>query len=105
MTEARLHTGLFLLAVAGLLAGIVSSLLPSPPVAADWLWTGATIPVIAALGATMLRDFLAGRVGVDAIAFVSMTAALALGEPLRPYRTIAAWYLWQSRRILLGMPW
>lgn len=30
---------------------------------------------------------------------------LALGEPLRPYRTIAAWYLWQSRRQLLGMPW
>ena len=30
----------------------------------------------------MLRDFLAGRVGVDAIAFVSMTAALLLGENL-----------------------
>jgi len=30
---------------------------------------------------------------------------LALGEPLRPYRTLAAWYLWQSRRIILGMPW
>lgn len=30
---------------------------------------------------------------------------LALGEPLRPYRTIAAWYLWQSRRLVLGMPW
>ncbi len=29
----------------------------------------------------------------------------ALGEPLRPFRTLAAWYLWQSRRILLGMPW
>ncbi len=30
---------------------------------------------------------------------------LALGEPLRPYRTVAAWYLWQHRRILLEMPW
>jgi DNA-3-methyladenine glycosylase II len=30
---------------------------------------------------------------------------LALGEPWRPYRTIASWYLWQSRRIVLGMPW
>ncbi len=29
---------------------------------------------------------------------------LALGEPLRPYRTLAAWYLWQSRRLILGMP-
>ena len=23
----------------------------------------------------------------------------ALGEPLRPYRTLAAWYLWQNRRL------
>lgn len=30
---------------------------------------------------------------------------LALGEPWRPYRTLASWYLWQSRRLLLGMPW
>jgi DNA-3-methyladenine glycosylase II len=30
---------------------------------------------------------------------------LARGEPLRPYRTLAAWYLWQSRRLTLGMPW
>lgn len=30
---------------------------------------------------------------------------LELGEPWRPYRTLAAWYLWQSRRMVLGMPW
>jgi heavy metal translocating P-type ATPase len=30
----------------------------------------------------MVRDFLAGRVGVDAIAFVAMSAALALGQAL-----------------------
>jgi P-type E1-E2 ATPase len=30
----------------------------------------------------MIRDFLAGRLGVDAIAFVSMSAALALNENL-----------------------
>ena len=30
---------------------------------------------------------------------------LTLGEPLRPYRTLAAWYLWQHRRLLLEMPW
>lgn len=30
---------------------------------------------------------------------------LARGEPWRPYRTIASWYLWQSRRVVLGMPW
>ena len=30
----------------------------------------------------MVRDVLAGRMGVDAIAFISMTAALVLGQPL-----------------------
>ena len=30
----------------------------------------------------MIRDFLAGRLGVDAVAFVSMSAALVLGETL-----------------------
>jgi P-type E1-E2 ATPase len=30
----------------------------------------------------MVRDLLAGRMGVDAVAFVSMSAALALGENL-----------------------
>jgi hypothetical protein len=29
----------------------------------------------------MTRDFLAGRVGVDAIALVSISAALLRGEP------------------------
>jgi DNA-3-methyladenine glycosylase II len=32
-------------------------------------------------------------------------ALLELGEPWRPYRTLAAWYLWQSRRAMLGMAW
>ena len=27
-----------------------------------------------------------------------------LGEPWRPYRTAASWYLWQARRLTLGVP-
>jgi DNA-3-methyladenine glycosylase II len=27
-----------------------------------------------------------------------------LGEPWRPYRTVASWYLWQARRLTLGVP-
>ena len=42
----------------------------------------ARFPSSPGLLVSMLRDFLAGRVGVDAIAFVSMTAALLLGENL-----------------------
>lgn len=34
------------------------------------------------LAMSMARDLLAGRLGVDAVAFVSMSAALLLGEPL-----------------------
>ncbi|MBS0243604.1 MAG: HAD-IC family P-type ATPase, partial [Proteobacteria bacterium] len=50
--------------------------------AAHWLWSAGTLAVLIALLAAMIRDILAGRVGVDAIAFVSMAAALALGESL-----------------------
>ena len=31
-------------------------------------------------------------------------ALQTLGEPLRPYRTLAAWYLWQHRRLMMVMP-
>src|SRR6516162_8542921 len=51
-------------------------------VEASWIWAIGTIPVVAGLAVSMTRDFLAGRVGVDAIALVSMTAALLLGEAL-----------------------
>jgi heavy metal translocating P-type ATPase len=50
--------------------------------AARWVWALGTVPVVAGLAASITRDFLAGRVGVDAIALVSMTAALLLGETL-----------------------
>ena len=49
---------------------------------AKWIWALGIIPVAVGLLITMLRDVLAGRVGVDAIAFVSMAAALLLGETL-----------------------
>ena len=49
---------------------------------ADLFWTLATAPVVAGLAVSIVRDFLAGRFGVDAIALVSMSAALALGQPL-----------------------
>jgi heavy metal translocating P-type ATPase len=49
---------------------------------ARWIWGGGTVPVVVALLVSMVSDFLAGRLGVDAVAFVSMSGALALGEPL-----------------------
>ena len=50
--------------------------------AATWIWGIGTVPVAAALLLSMIGDLLAGRVGVDAIAFVSMSAAILLGETL-----------------------
>jgi heavy metal translocating P-type ATPase len=81
MNERRVHGFLLALAVVGLSAGAFAYLGARPGVAA-WLWAGATAPVVLALAVSIVRDFLAGRVGVDAIALVSMSAALALGEPL-----------------------
>lgn len=49
---------------------------------ADLSWILATIPVIAGLTYSIIRDVIAGRLGVDAIALVSMAGALALGQPL-----------------------
>jgi cation transport ATPase len=50
--------------------------------AASWIWGIGTAPVAAGLLLSIIRDVLAGRVGVDAIALVSMSAALLLGETL-----------------------
>jgi heavy metal translocating P-type ATPase len=49
---------------------------------ADLCFVVATIPVIAGLAISIVRDLLAGRLGVDAIALLSMGAAVALGQPL-----------------------
>lgn len=49
---------------------------------ASLVWAAGTVPVVLALAAGIVRDFLAGRFGVDAVALISMSAALALGETL-----------------------
>ena len=82
MTETTFHRALLVLALLGLAAGAVAYLVLDRPVEAGWSWSAATLPVIIALGISIIRDFWLGRVGVDAIALVSMSAAIALGEPL-----------------------
>ena len=69
------------IAVTGLAAGGVASLANWPELA-KLCWTVATIPVIAGLAISIVRDLAAGRVGVDAIALISMSAAIALDQPL-----------------------
>ena len=79
--ERVLRWALVAIAIAGLSAGILAWLAGRPDLA-DLGWTLATGPVIAGLAFSIIRDFLAGRFGVDAIALLSMSAALALGQPL-----------------------
>src|ERR1700692_870489 len=79
--ERVLRWSLVSIAVVGLAAGIAAYAAGRPDLA-DLLWTLATAPVIAGLAVSIARDLLAGRFGVDAIALVSMSAAIALGQPL-----------------------
>src|SRR6202051_4845980 len=79
--ERVLRWALIAIAVAGLTAGIVASVTGRGDLA-DLFWTRGPAPVVAGLAFSIVRDFLAGRFGVDAIALVSMSGALALGQPL-----------------------
>lgn len=69
------------IAVAGLVAG-GATWLWGRPVWADWAWTAGTVPVLAALIVEIVVSLRRGQVGLDLVAALSMTAALAFGEPL-----------------------
>src|SRR6516162_10278641 len=79
--ERVLRWVLVAIAVAGLAAGIAANAGGRSDLAALF-WTLATAPVVAGLAFSILRDFLDGRFGVDVIALISMSAAMALGQPL-----------------------
>lgn len=81
MNEKTIHLTLLALALIGLIAGLTLPLFDFQ-VEAGLIWSAATIPVIIALTISIIRDFLIGRFGVDAIALVSMSAAVAMGQPL-----------------------
>ena len=81
LTERFLRRALIVVALAGLVFGLVAWALGREGLS-GWIWASAAAPVVAGLLVSIVRDVLAGRVGVDAIAFVSMSAALVLGEHL-----------------------
>jgi heavy metal translocating P-type ATPase len=80
-TERFFRRGLVVLAVAGLIVGLIAWILGQSNLA-NWCWAGGTAPVVIGLLVSMTRDLLAGRLGVDAVAFVSMSGALLLGQNL-----------------------
>src|ERR1700693_1304466 len=79
--ERVLRWALVSIAVVGLAAGTLAYVSGRPDLA-NLCWTLATAPVVAGLAVSIVRDLLADRFGVDAIALVSMSAALALRQPL-----------------------
>ena len=81
LTDRSLRRALLGIAIAGLMAGTLSWSAGYGRLG-GWLWAAGTVPVIVGLAVSMSRDLLAGRFGIDAVAFVSMSAALLLGEPL-----------------------
>jgi hypothetical protein len=81
LSERVFRRALIVIAIAGLLLGFVAWAMDRRDMA-NWCWAAGTIPVIGGLLVSMIHDFLAGRLGVDAVAFVSMSGALALGQNL-----------------------
>lgn len=81
VTERFLRRALIVTALAGLVLGLIAWGIGRGDIA-HWIWAAGTAPVVIGLSISMIRDLLAGRVGVDAVAFVSMSAALVLGENL-----------------------
>src|SRR5260370_9896803 len=79
--ERVLRWALVSIAVAGLAAGIAAHVAGRSDLA-DFFWTLGIAPVVAGLAVSIVRDFLAGRFGVDGIALVAMSGALALGQPV-----------------------
>ena len=79
--ERILRWTLVSIAVLGLAGGGIAYVGGRPDIA-DLAFSLATVPVVAGLAVSIVRDLLVGRLGVDAIALLSMSAAVALGQPL-----------------------
>ncbi len=80
-SERFLRRALILFALIALCAGLAAQVQGQPSLA-EWAWIAGTAPVILVLGISITRDLRAGRMGVDAVALISMIAALVFGAPL-----------------------
>lgn len=80
-TAARLINRLL---IAGALLSLVTGLgfFAAGRDIAPLIWSAGTWPVVVALALAILRGLIAGRAGLDTIAFLSMSAALVIGEAL-----------------------
>ncbi|KQZ21708.1 haloacid dehalogenase [Mesorhizobium sp. Root552] len=85
MTSEKARAGfnvvLLVIALAGLAAGLGLSLAGKPDFARA-AWMAGVVPVLLALAVEILRSLWRGEVGLDVVAALSMSAALAFGETL-----------------------
>ncbi len=81
ISDRLFRRALIVIALAGLVLGSAAWAVGRGDLAA-WCWASGTLPVVAGLFVSMIRDLLAGRMGVDAVAFLSMSGALLLGQNL-----------------------
>ena len=70
-----------MIALLGLASG-TAAYFGARPEWASWLWAAGTAPVLAALFAEIAVSLFRREVGLDIVAALSMSAALAFGEPL-----------------------
>lgn len=78
---SRQKLALLLVTLAGLSAG-VAAYWAGQDERAFWLWAAGTLPVIAVLAVEIVTKLSHGEVGLDIVAGLSMSAALAFGQPL-----------------------
>ena len=81
ISSDRFKTAILLLAVAGLLSGLAFYFAGKGDIA-NLVWSAAVIPARSALVVEIVRSIGRGEVGLDLVAALSMTAALAFGEML-----------------------
>jgi heavy metal translocating P-type ATPase len=79
--EDRMKIALLAIAAAGLILGLLVHFLGHAAVA-RMIWAVVTIPVLVALLVQIVRSLFRGELGLDIVAVLSMTAALAFGETL-----------------------
>ncbi len=81
MASGWIKTALLVVPATGLAVGLAAPLLGFPDIARP-AFTIATLVVIAALLAEIIASLRRGEVGLDIVALLSMSAALAIGETL-----------------------
>jgi hypothetical protein len=66
MTDRNLRKALIAIALTGLTLGTIAWFV-GRDVLANRIWAAGTVPVVTGLAVSMVRDFMAGRMGVDAV--------------------------------------